>query len=71
MTFESWWTMHGLRAIMNRIYNYAAGYGLWEEGKRSPVSKAKIGKKQHKNERRILSFDETARVLARLDPNCS
>jgi integrase len=69
-TFDSLWTMHGVRAIMNRIYNYAEGHGLWEEGKRSPVSKAKLGKKHHKNERRILSFDETARVLARLDdPN--
>ena len=69
-TFDSWWTMHGVRAIMNRIYAYAEGHGLWEEGKRSPVSKAKLGKKYHKHERRVLSFDETARVLARLDdPN--
>jgi len=62
--------MHGVRAIMNRIYNYAEGHGLWEEGRRSPVSKAKLGRKHHKHERQILSFDETARVLARLDdPN--
>ena len=40
---------------------------MWEEGKRSPASKAKLGKKRYKYERRILSFDETARVLARLD----
>ena len=66
-TFASWWTMHGVRAIMIRIYKYAEGHGAWEEGKRCPVSKAKLGKKRHKNERRILSFDETARVLARLD----
>jgi hypothetical protein len=63
-TFESWWTKHGVWAIMIRIYKYAEGHGLWEEGKRSPVSKAKLGKKRHKNERRILSFEETARVLA-------
>ena len=66
-TFDSWWTMHGVRAIMVRIYSYAEGHGLWEEGKRSPVSRAKLGKKNHKYERRILSFDETARVLARMD----
>ena len=66
-TFDSWWTMHGVRAIMIRIFNYAEGHGLWEEGKRSPVSKAKLGKKRHKRERRILSFEETARVLARLE----
>jgi integrase len=59
--------MHGVRAIMTRIYNYAEGHGLWEEGKRSPVSRAKLGKKRHKYERKILSFEETARVLARLE----
>jgi integrase len=69
-TFDSWWTMHGVRAIMTRIYNYAEGHGLWEEGRRSPVSRAKLGKKRHKRERKILSFEETARVLARLEePN--
>lgn len=69
VTFESWWTMHGVRAIMSRVFYYGEGHGLWEEGKRSPASKAKLGKKKHKYERRILSFDETARVLARLhDP---
>jgi integrase len=66
-TFDSWWTMHGVRAIMTRIYNYAEGHGLWEEGKRSPSSRAKLGRKRHKRERRILSFEETARVLSRLD----
>src|SRR5579859_28869 len=66
-TFDSWWTMHGVRAIMSRIFYYAEGHGLWEEGKRSPASKAKLGKKHYKYERRILTFDETARVLARLE----
>jgi integrase len=66
-TFNSWWTMHGVRAIMSRVFYYAEGHGLWEEGKRSPASKAKLGKKHYKYERRILSFDETARVLARLE----
>jgi integrase len=69
-TFDSWWTMHGVRAIMSRIYHYAEGHGLWEEGKRTPVSRAKLGKRRHKYERRIFSFEETARVLARLEePN--
>ncbi len=70
-TFDSWWTMHGVRAIMSRVFYYAEGHGLWEEGKRSPASKAKLGKRRYKYERRILSFDETARVLARLEePYC-
>ena len=66
-TFDSWWTMHGVRAIMSRVFYHAEGHGLWEEGKRSPASKAKLGRKHHKYERRILSFDETAGVLARLE----
>jgi integrase len=66
-TFNSWWTMHGAKAIMTRIFNYAEGHGLWEEGKRSPSSRAKLGKKRHKRERKILSMEETARVLALLD----
>ncbi|MGA2721604.1 MAG: site-specific integrase [Bryobacteraceae bacterium] len=66
-TFDAWWTMYSVRAIMSRLYYYAEGYGLWEEGRRSPASRAKLGKKRYKYERRILSFEETARVLARLD----
>ncbi len=70
VTFDSWWTMHGVRAIMSRIFYYAEGHGLWEEGKRSPASKARLGKKRHKYERRILTFEETARVLQHLEePN--
>jgi integrase len=65
--FDSWWAMHGVRAMMIRIYSYAEGHGLWEEGKRSPVTKAKLGKKRCKRERKILSFEETARVLTRLE----
>ena len=65
--FDSWWTRHGVRAIMIRVYTYAEGHGLWEEGKRSPVSKAKLGKKRYKRERRILSFEETARLLDHLE----
>jgi integrase len=69
-TFDSWWTMHGVRAIMSRVFYYAEGHGLWEEGRRSPASKARLGKRRYRRERRILSFEETARVLTRLDePN--
>lgn len=65
--FESWWTMHGVRAIMSRVFYYAEGHGLWEEGRRSPASRAKLGKKRHKYERKILSFEETARILLQLE----
>ena len=64
--FHSWWTMHGVRGIMNRVYRHAEGHGLWPEGKPSPAAKARLGRKRHVRDRRILSFEETARVLARL-----
>jgi len=66
-TFDSWWTRHAMRFIMGRIYRKAEEWGLWEEGKRSPIEKVKIGKKWYKRPRRILSMEETARVLARLE----
>ncbi|MCC7156545.1 MAG: site-specific integrase [Bryobacterales bacterium] len=67
-TFDSWWTMYSVRATLSQLYYYAEGHGLWEEGRRSPASKAKLGRKRYSNERRILSFEETARVLARMNP---
>jgi hypothetical protein len=27
-TFDAWWTMYSVRAIMSRLYYYAEGYGL-------------------------------------------
>lgn len=51
-----------------RLYYHAEGHGLWEEGKRSTASKAKLGRKSYKYERRILTLEETARVLARMNP---
>jgi integrase len=65
-TFDCWWTRHGVWAIMNRVFDHTEGHGLWGEGKRSPSSRAKLGKKRYKYERRVLSLEETARVLARL-----
>ena len=66
-TFKSWWTMHGARSIMGRVYKYAEGHGLWEEGQAQSGKQGKVGPKQHRYERRILTFDETARVLGRLE----
>jgi integrase len=69
VTFDSWWTMHGVRAIVNRIYRHAEGHRLWPEGKSNPAGKARLGRKRNKRERRILTFEETARVLERLEPS--
>ena len=69
-TFDSWWTMHGVRSIVNRIYRHAEGHGLWPEGRRNPAGRARLGRKRNKRERRILTFAETARVLALLEQPC-
>jgi len=66
-TFDSWWTRHAMRFIMARIYRKAEEWGLWEEGKRSPIEKVKIGKKWYKRPRQILSMEQTVRVLSRLE----
>jgi integrase len=68
--FISWWTMHGIRRTMSAIYHKAEDWGLWEEGKRNPLVKVNIGQKSYRNARQILTWDQTAAVLARLeDPN--
>ena len=62
--------MHGVRGIMSRVFHYAEGHGVWQSVSGNPAAKAKLGKKRYKLERRILSLEETARVLACLEePN--
>jgi integrase len=69
-TCESWHMMNDLRSIMSGIYTKAEEWGYWPEGKRNPMSRVKIGPKWSVRPERILSGEETMRVLARLtDPN--
>lgn len=69
-TCESWHMMNDLRGIMSGIYTKAEEWGYWPEGKRSPISRVKIGEKWSVRPDRILTWEETVRVLARLeDPN--
>ena len=68
-TFRSWWTKHGVRGMMNRMFRYAQGHGLWDSDL-NPAAKAKLGKRRYIYDRRILSFEETARLLVYLEePN--
>jgi integrase len=69
-TCESWHLMNDLRGILSGIYTKAEEWGYWPEGKRSPISRVKIGEKWSVRPERILTWEETVRVLARLqDPN--
>ena len=67
---ESWHMMNDLRGIMSGIFTKAEEWGYWPEGRRNPLSRVKIGSKWSVRPERILTKEETVRVLARLrDPN--
>ena len=67
---ESWHMMNDLRGIMSGIYTKAEEWGYWPEGRRNPMSRVKIGEKWTVRPDRILTEDETVKVMARLsDPN--
>ncbi len=69
-TCESWHMMNDLRGIMSGIFTKAEEWGYWPEGRRNPMSRVKIGEKWSVRPERILTEEETVRVLARLrDPN--
>jgi integrase len=69
-TCDSWHMMNDLRGIMSGIYTKAEEWGYWPEGRRNPISRVKIGPKWSVRPERILTEEETVRVLARLsDPN--
>ena len=69
-TCESWHMMNDLRGIMSGIFTKAEEWGYWPEGRRNPMSRVKIGEKWSVRPERILTGEETMRVLARLtDPN--
>jgi hypothetical protein len=66
-TCESWHMMNDLRGIMSGIYTKAEEWGYWPEGRRNPMSRVKIGEKWSVRPERILTEEETVRVLSRLN----
>ena len=69
-TCTSWHAMNDLRGIMSAVFTKAQEWGYWPENRRNPISRVKIGEKWSVNPERILTWDETARVLARIkEPN--
>jgi integrase len=67
---SSWHMMNDLRGIMSGIFTKATEWGYWPEGRRNPISRVKIGEKWTVRPERILTEEETVKVLARLnDPN--
>ena len=69
-TCDSWHMMNDLRGIMSGIFTKAEEWGYWPEGRRNPISRVKIGEKWSVRPERILTEEQTVKVLARLnDPN--
>jgi len=69
-TCESWHMMNDLRGIMSGIFTKAEEWGYWPDGRRNPISRVKIGEKWSVRPERILTGEETLKVLAGLsDPN--
>lgn len=70
-TCACWNTRRAVRNVMRSMYSKAAVWGYWDENIKSPLAKVDIGKKRYKWERRILTEEETGRVLARIpQPHC-
>ena len=65
-TCDSWHMMNDLRGIMSGIFTKAEEWGYWPEGRRNPMSRVKIGARWSARPERILTIEETRRVLARL-----
>jgi integrase len=69
-TCNSWHLMNDLRGIMSGIFTKAEDWGYWPEGRRNPLSRVKLGEKWNSRPERILTEEETVRVLTHLsDPN--
>ena len=72
--FTSWQPLWGaanpLAYASMAFFTKAEEWGYWPEGRRNPMSPVKIGEKWSKRPERILTEEETVKVLPRLsDPN--
>jgi len=66
----SWYMMTDLRNIMSGIFTKAQEWEVLPDTLANPIARVKLPKKWQVYERRILTEEETVRVLARLrDPN--
>jgi integrase len=64
----SWWTRNDLRNILSGLFTKAADWGYWTE--RNPVERTSCGRKKAKREKRVLSDQDTARLIDALPEPC-
>ena len=62
----SWWMMVDIRNIMSGIFTQAQAWGYWPEDRRNPMTRVNLGRRRESRPKRILTEQETNRVLARL-----
>lgn len=63
----SWYTMADLRNIMSGIFTKAREWEILPDSFANPMRRVKLPRKWEVREKRILTEDQTARVLARLE----
>lgn len=69
-TCDSWWMMHDLKGLLSTIYAKTTDWGYWPEDRRNPIIEGGHWPKVGVRPQRILTPEETERVLGRLDdPN--
>ncbi|MBA3913078.1 MAG: tyrosine-type recombinase/integrase [Acidobacteriales bacterium] len=70
LSCNSWHLRNDVRGILSGVFTKAQDWGYWAEGKRNPIHGVAIGEKWNIRPERILSEEETVRVLRHLrDPN--
>jgi integrase len=63
-----WWTISDLKNILSGIFTKAADWGYWDKTVPNPVSRAELGRRHWKRERRILSDVQFRHLLTALPP---
>jgi integrase len=66
-TCRSWYAMDDLRNIMSGVFTKAVEWQILPESYANPMHRVKLPPKWSVRDKRILSEDETVRVLARLE----
>jgi integrase len=64
---DSWYVMADLRNIMSGIFSKAQDWEILPDTFANPMRRVKLPRKFEVREKRLLTEDETARVLARLE----
>ena len=62
----SWWTRHDLQGLLSNIFSKAEDWGYWHE--RNPVRRVRLGRKNRKWPKRILTDEQIRALLWELPP---